>query len=138
MKASRVVFAVLVLMGGPVMADESDTPIMNAEIDFLLQEVGSSRCVFIRNGSEHDADAARDHLALKRRRGRRYFDSAEEFIERIASKSSWSGKPYRIRCDGEETTAERWFTDALERYRLAASRRQAGVPADNNDASELL
>ena len=26
---------------------------------------------------------------MKRRRGKRFFDSAEEFIERIASKSSW-------------------------------------------------
>ena len=102
---------------GTVGADEAS---MNEEIDFLLDTVAASGCTFIRNGSEHDADAARDHLALKRRRGSRYFDSADEFIERIASKSSWSGKPYRIRCEGEEMMASQWFIDALARFRRGA------------------
>ena len=39
---------------------------------------------------------ARDHLQMKRERGKRYYDSTEEYIDRIASKSSWSGKPYKI------------------------------------------
>ena len=83
----------------------------------LLAAVAASDCVFIRNDSEHDARAARDHLSTKRRRGRRYFDTTEEFIDKIASRSSWSGKEYRIRCGDEEQTANAWFTAVLERYR---------------------
>ena len=97
------------------LADEDAAT--RAEIDYLLAAVGSSDCVFIRNGREHAAEAAREHLAMKRRRGRRYFDTTEEFIEKIASKSSMSRKDYRIRCGGETVTAKVWFEARLEDYR---------------------
>jgi hypothetical protein len=107
--------AIAVALPAPLIAAEDDEA--TAEIDYLLAEVGTSRCVFIRNGDEHDALAAREHLAMKRRRGRRYFDTAEEFIDRIASKSSLSKRPYQIRCGDETVTAKAWFTTRLEEYR---------------------
>jgi Family of unknown function (DUF5329) len=90
---------------------------MDDEIDFLLASVAESGCIYIRNGKEHSGDAARDHLQMKRERGRKYYDTTEEFIERIASKSSWSGKPYRIRCGDTEEDAGAWFTRTLESFR---------------------
>ena len=87
------------------------------EIDHLLETVAGSGCIFIRNGKEHNAEAARDHLALKRRKGKRYYSNTEEFIEKLASSSSWSGKPYRIRCGDDEVLAATWFTDTLSAYR---------------------
>ena len=91
---------------------------MDEEIDFLLNTVGDSDCVFTRNGKDHAAEDARDHLQMKRKRGKRYFDSSEEFIERLASKSSWSGKPYFIQCGDEpRVTAKEWFTTLLEQHR---------------------
>ena len=91
---------------------------MDAEIDHLLVTVETSDCIFIRNGREHSASVAKDHLALKRRRGKRFYDNADEFIDRIASKSSWSGKPYAIRCeDGVAESAESWFSRVLAEYR---------------------
>jgi hypothetical protein len=95
---------------------------MNLEIDYLLDTVAASGCIFIRNGSEHDAVSARGHLNLKRRRGKRYFSSADEFIDRLASSSSWSGKPYHIRCGEEEQLAKEWFTAVLEDYRSTQAR----------------
>ena len=112
-----LLLAAAVLLIGTARADEVT---MNAEIDYLLDTVGESRCVFIRNGKEHAASAARDHLRTKRKRGRRHFDSADEFIERLASRSSLSGKDYMIRCGDELVTANAWFTAALERYRESA------------------
>ena len=98
-------------------ADET----MDLEIDHLLAVVGESECTFIRNGKEYAAANARDHLAMKRRRGKRYYDSADEFIENIASKSSWSGKPYQIRCDNESAVpAGEWFGRALAEFRDSA------------------
>ena len=103
-------------------AAHADESTMNAEIDYLLEAVAGSDCVFIRNGDEHDAAAARDHLKMKRKRGRRYYDSTEQFIERIASRSSWSGKDYHIRCGAEpEQTARDWFTAVLDKYRSTAA-----------------
>jgi low affinity Fe/Cu permease len=95
----------------------ADATAMDAEIDFLLTSVAESGCIYIRNGKEHSGEAARDHLQMKRERGKKYYETTEEFIERIASKSSWSGKPYRIRCGDTEEDAGAWFTRALESFR---------------------
>ena len=94
--------------------------VMNTEIDYILNAVAASNCVFIRNGKEHGPEAAKEHLNLKRRRGKRYFSTADEFIENLASSSSWSGKPYYIRCGEEEQQrAEDWFSAVLAAYRSA-------------------
>jgi len=93
---------------------------MDDEIDYLLSSVGSSGCTFIRNGKRYSGKDARAHLQSKRRHNAHLFDSADEFIEKIASKSSMSGKLYRIRCNGEEQqTAGDWFTDMLRQHRQA-------------------
>ncbi len=111
----------LVLIAGLVLssfASLADDPNMDSEIDFLLDTVVSSDCVFIRNGSEHEAEAARDHLQMKRERGKRYYSNAEEFVEKIASKSSWTGKDYLIQCGNEpQQKARVWFMSMLNRFR---------------------
>lgn len=100
----------------PLLAGADE--VMDSEIDYLLAEVAASDCIFIRNGKEYDAEDARDHLAMKRRHGKRYYDSTDEFIERIASKSSWSGKLYQIRCnDDAAEPSGAWFKRALEQFR---------------------
>ena len=113
-------FVVLLLLSGLfatttiVCAEDS----MDAEIDFLLQAVAGSGCTFIRNGKEAKAADAVDHLQMKRRRGKRYYSSTEEFIERIASSSSWSGKPYLIACDdAEPAPIKDWYLNALAEFR---------------------
>lgn len=104
------------LLSASLFADD----MMESEIDYILDSVAASDCVFIRNGKEHDPESARDHLSLKRRKGRKYYSNAEEFIDRLASSSSWSGKPYHIRCGDEESLAKDWFTTVLEHYRKRA------------------
>lgn len=91
---------------------------MDDEIDYLLSEVAKSRCTFIRNGKRYPGRDARAHLRSKYRYNAHLIDSTEEFIEKIASKSSMSGKPYLIRCSGQdEQTAGGWFTALLQTYR---------------------
>lgn len=99
-------------------ADETDP-----EVEYLLNAVGTSGCVFVRNGKEHAADAAEDHLRMKYNKTRRYIDTADEFIEKLASESSWTGKPYLIACPDAETVPSReWLTSRLSEYREAANR----------------
>lgn len=113
--AASVVFACAWATG---VARAGDAAAMDTEIDFLIGAVAGSSCTFIRNGKEHDAEAASEHLQMKRKRGKRYYDSTEEFIERIASKSSWSGRDYLIRCgSGATQTANAWFSSKLDEYR---------------------
>jgi hypothetical protein len=68
-----------------------------------------------------DGADARDHLQRKYdwARKRHLAGSAEEFIERAASRSSLSGKPYRVRCPGRpEVESQRWFHEVLRRIRV--------------------
>ena len=91
----------------------------DTEIRALIQAVAESECEFNRNGSLHSAEAAAAHLELKYARGKRYADSAEAFIERLASRSSWSGKPYQMICDGQTQPAGDWLTATLLKMRVS-------------------
>jgi hypothetical protein len=102
----------------PALADDSDRA--DREIGYLLDFVGDSGCTFSRNGKEHVAADAADHLRLKYSRGRRYAGSAEQFIDRLASESSWTGEPYTVTCDGVTESSGEWLHRALERYRRHA------------------
>jgi len=116
MERFRITLLICLFLVPMAQADDH----MDREIDHLLNAVASSDCVFIRNGKEHGPTAAKDHLNLKRRRGKRYFSSADEFVEKLASSSSWSGKPYHIRCgDQEQQPASTWFNEVLADYRGA-------------------
>jgi N-formylglutamate amidohydrolase len=91
---------------------------MNDEIDYLISSVGKGGCKFIRNGTQHLGRDARAHLESKRRHNAHLFDSTEEFIDKIASKSAQRGKPYLIKCRAKATqTAAEWFTALLIDYR---------------------
>ena len=94
-----------------------------AEVTHLMNAVEKSQCKFNRNGSWHDAKAARKHLAKKFD----YMDkkdlapSTEVFIERGASTSSSSGKPYQMQCQGAgAVTSSEWLMAELKRYRAGA------------------
>ena len=95
--------------------------ITNAEIEHLISSVGASGCTFVRNGKRYSASAAEDHLRLKYRKASKYADTAEHFVERLASKSSWTGKPYFIECpDSAPVPSADWLMNALQSYRDAS------------------
>jgi hypothetical protein len=68
--------------------------------DFLQALSQEKGLVFIRNGSEHKVDRAVSHLRRKLRSAREKLNSAEEFIDKVASSSSVSGKPYYVQAPG--------------------------------------
>ena len=104
---------VLFLLGPVAWADDA-----GEEIDFLLSAIGTSDCVFIRNGSRHNAKEAEEHLRMKYRRGKRYAPTAEKFIERLASQSSMTKKLYYIECGNEEQVPSGdWLSERLKDYR---------------------
>ncbi len=117
--------ATAVLAVSAFVASAAPTAKAQREIDGLIAALGDSGCEFERNGSWHDANKARAHLQKKydylRKRG--MADTAELFIERGASKSSMSGKPYRVRCPGKAVdTAAHWFEQRLRILRTAPAR----------------
>lgn len=95
------------------------------EIAHLLAYLAESDCEFFRNGSWYDAESAVRHIQRKHdhlaRRDR--ITTTESFIEGAASRSSTSGRPYRVRCTGAaEIDSAEWFRAELSRHRSATRR----------------
>jgi hypothetical protein len=104
--------ALLLCLATTTSADNGD-----AEVQYLLSYVAASGCTFHRNGGDHDSADAADHLRLKYSRGGKYVNSAEQFIDRLASESSWSGTPYSVTCEGVTQPSGAWLHRALQAYR---------------------
>jgi hypothetical protein len=103
------------------VARAAPPPAAQMEIDYLLAHVGASGCEFYRNGSWYDGPRAQAHLRVKYDylAARNLVRSAEDFIDKAATKSSLSGQPYQIRCAGYAAVASnQWLRDALARYRV--------------------
>ena len=111
------------LMAFPLAGQAAPGVKAKAEITGLMDALAKSGCQFQRNGDWYDAAQARAHLQRK-------YDyllkkdlvhTSEQFIQRAASKSSLSGRAYRVKCAGEEQDAAAWFGEQLQRLRHAAT-----------------
>ena len=103
----------------PVARAEPPTNVQ-IEVNFLLGYLEGSGCEFYRNGTWHDSKAAQAHLRDKYKylAARNLFNTTEDFIEMAATKSSFSGQPYKVRCNGGATvTSNQWLRDELARFR---------------------
>ncbi len=94
-----------------------------AEIGHLIDYIAQSGCRFNRNGDWADTAAARGHVAMKydylRTRG--MIASAEDFIDKAASRSSLSGKAYLVQCPGAVAVPSGgWLKSELDRYRAGS------------------
>jgi hypothetical protein len=102
---------VVLLLASSLWADPG------AEIASLLDAVAESRCIFLRNGREHSGQEAADHLRFKYQKVRSRITTAEIFIDRIASSSSITKRPYRVRCGVAETDTNSWLYTVLKKLR---------------------
>jgi len=112
------------LAGASACAFAGPTPApVRAEIDALLGRITSSNCQFERNRSWHNAADARAHLLRKLdyiEKRSETIARTEQFIEHAASKSSFTGRPYRVRCgNGEPVDSRTWLTRELQALRSA-------------------
>ena len=99
--------------------------VAQVEVKYLLDFVEISGCEFYRNGAWHDSSKARSHLLDKFE----YLDTknriktAEDFIDKAATESSLSGRPYEVRClECRSVPAGPWLRAVLSRYRVVAQR----------------
>ncbi len=109
-----VTFLFLVLT--VVLPAESEESV-SQEIVHLLQYIESSACIFIRNGEEHSAAEARAHIQKKYDHVKNRIRTTEDFIKYAAAKSSMSGKPYMVRCNGREISNADWLNTELQKLR---------------------
>lgn len=90
------------------------------EIERLIAALGTSGCQFQRNGRWYAAAEAQSHLRRKYDWlvKRDLVDSAEQFIERAGTRSSFSGQAYQVRCAGRPAVSSAtWLTAKLAELR---------------------
>jgi hypothetical protein len=99
---------------GFVSASDLPTPEQN-KIETLISGVERmTDAVFIRNGKNYDAPVAAEFLRRKWKSHRLEIHSAADFIDKVASFSSTTGKPYSIRWrDGRERLSAEFFRAQL-------------------------
>lgn len=114
--------ALLAVLSAGAAAGPTPAPV-RAEIEALLGRITASGCQFERNRSWHSGADAQKHLLRKLNyiEGRKEtITRTEQFIEHAASKSSFSGKPYRVKCGtGEAVDSQAWLTQELKALRSA-------------------
>lgn len=98
------------------------SPVARDEIDALLMRLKSSGCQFKRNGTWHSAGEAQVHLQRKLdyllKRGA--VTTAEQFIERAASKSSLTDQAYLVKCGSRPPVpSAEWLAFQLQVMRAA-------------------
>lgn len=96
------------------IGSQADTEI---EIKHIKKYIENSKCTFIRNGKEYNTKEALEHILNKYEYTKRWIKSAEDFIKYTATKSSMSGRPYTVRCDGREILCAEWLSEELNRFR---------------------
>ena len=73
------------------------------KIESLIAFIAKQEGVFLRNGGEYTPGQAAEHLRMKWKKGGTAINTAEMFIEKLATTSSVSGKPYQIRLKNGQT-----------------------------------
>jgi hypothetical protein len=99
----------------PARGRESEELKEQEKIELLLAAIESADGdVFIRNGAEHSAADAAEHLRSKWQAAGEQIKTAEEFIDQIGTKSSLSGEAYRVRlANGTEVPASEYLSEKL-------------------------
>ena len=119
----------LALLSG---AGAQSPSVAQVETGYLVGLVEASGCTFIRNGMAYDAVRAAAHLREKSAMvaATGAIGTTEAFIERVATRSSLTGRLYEVSCVGHERVATAgWLREALARYRASgASRASRDAP----------
>ena len=90
------------------------------EVEHLFTHLETSGCQFNRNGSWYSSREAVAHLRKKYDylASKNLLTTSESFIEKAATESSVSGKPYQVKCEGQAVVLSSvWFSNELKVYR---------------------
>jgi hypothetical protein len=115
----QVVLVTTAIMALLSMDARSDVPDADRhEVLHLLDYLRNSDCAMERNGKNYDSEGAYSHVKRKYEYFRDEIRTSEDFIEYSASKSTMSGKYYRVFCKDESAVLTRdWLLEELRNYR---------------------
>ena len=96
------------------------------KIQALIHSVETLKgAVFIRNGSEYDGAKAAEHLRRKLDYAGNKIKTADQFIDKLATGSSMTGRPYQIRfADGRTVESAVFFREQLRKLEAPAVSKQ--------------
>ncbi len=108
----RAVYTTLMIAGslfsmGAIASTEQD-------VQYLINQMHQSDCVFVRNGHRHSGEEAAKHLTRKWDYAKDDITSTQVFIDEVASKSWFTGTPYHVICQGQQDTSANWLTQQLK------------------------
>jgi hypothetical protein len=113
-----VVFACMAMFAAiqPPAAQSGPTT-ERQKIEALIEQLGNLKdAKFVRNGSTYEPATAIRFLRRKWEANDPKVKTARDFIDKIASVSSSSGKPYLIRFkDGREINSREYLNSALDK-----------------------
>jgi len=116
MPAAVTLVISLLLVPGLLRGEQIDT--VDKTVLHLISHVSESGLTFIRNTGRYTSVEAAEHMNKKYRHFRADIKTAEDFIERCASRSLLSGKPYLvINQQGEQVMTSEWLEAELAEYR---------------------
>ncbi len=113
--SSLILFGSLFFLMTPASFAEASYRI---EINHLLNYVKNTKCLYERNGDQHNGVDAYKHISKKYKYFEDDIQSAEDFIRLSATQSSISGKKYYIICPNKNRVeSSKWLLKELDRYR---------------------
>lgn len=121
-KIAQTIFVVFIIASAVPL--RADWPVEEEKIDFLLDQIGQVDGYFVRNGNDHSPESAVSHMRMKMDKAMNSWFApdkdkwtAEMFIDKVASKSSMSGKPYKIRFkSGKIVNTGPWLRERLKEF----------------------
>jgi hypothetical protein len=120
----------LALLLGTLAALAQATPSASEQklIDTLILRVsGMTTMTFMRNGKEYDAAEAAKHMQAKFDHFKDEIVTAEDFIDRCASRSEMTGKPYQVKMpNGAMRDAKEFLNAELSTLRRGSRKPGAG------------
>jgi len=108
-QAAAGLFCLLILLSFPASSAAGTTK----EIESLLLFIEQSECTFIRHDKHYDALKAREHIEKKYAYYKERITTAEDFILYSATKSSITGEPYWVVCNGVKMVTSDWLNAKL-------------------------
>jgi hypothetical protein len=107
----------LVMLAAPPAQSQDKPQSEKQKIEALIKHIEELKdAKFIRNDAEHDAKTAAKFLRGKWESDEKEIKTAKDFIEKAASKSSTSGKPYMMRLkDGKRITSREYLMEQLKK-----------------------
>lgn len=93
----HILSILFVLLTGFIIPLQSSIPEAEKTEKLISYVQNLKGCSFIRNGTAYTPVEAAEHLRLKLKKGAKNAATAQAFIDNLASYSSYSGEPYRIK-----------------------------------------